>query len=101
MYPEEIELPEGKNFCKGILMSGPDRCCFLGWQRVLLPDLTVEQNDRFRAVAYRVAEEMELKATSYHFGPALSDINDHPDNTFKQLAKWFERTIEKLGYDIS
>lgn len=100
MYPEEIELPEAKDFCKGELMRG-NRCCILGWKRVLLPDLSSGQNERFDNVAHGVANDMELKRR-YHYWPgSLSDINDHPDNTKKQLAEWFRRTIAKLGYDIS
>ena len=100
MYPEEIELPEAKDFCKGRIQSGP-RCCFIGWKRVLLPDLSEGQNTRFDNVANGVANEMELERRCHFWPASLSDINDHPDNTKKQLAEWFTRTIGKLGYDIS
>lgn len=100
MYPEEIELPEAKDFCKGQIMNGP-RCCFIGWKRVLLPDLSYTQNTRFDNVANGVANDMGLKRLCHYWPASLSDINDHDDNTKKQLADWFERTIAKLGYDIS
>ena len=100
MYPEEIDLPEAEDFCKGILRKG-SRCCFIGWRLALLPDLTESQNDRFSTVARSVANEMALKRNEYYWGMALSDINDHKGNTREQLAEWFARTIKKLGYDIS
>lgn len=100
MYPKEIELPEAEDFCKGLLTSG-NRCCFIGWRRVLLPDLTSDQDTRFRKVAIGVADEMKLKRRRNFWALALSDINDHNGNTKEQLAEWFARTIKKLGYEVT
>ena len=66
-----------------------------------MPDLSEGQSERFKEAALAVADEMTLKRGRFYWPQALSDINDHPGNTRKQLADWFAKTIEKLGYNIS
>jgi len=103
MFPNTIELPNARDFCREQLTKG-EQCCFIGWRNELLPGLSFEEEDRFDDEAIKVAEEMKLKFKSYSYGghkTFISDYNDCMDNSRRRLSTWFRKTVEKFGYDIS
>jgi len=97
--PETVFLPRSQDFCRGIYDNHRGQCCFEGWKQTLFPDLTVQESLHFRAVAADEAKEMQLNGGGSYIG--VTTTNDDKKNTKTQLAKWFERTVKKLGYNIS
>ena len=97
--PNEIELPEAKDFCRGAYRNGSGQCCFMGWKQTLFPNLTDPESRRFRAIAGNEAKKMRLNDDGSYIGPTTT--NDNRQNTKEQLAKWFAQTVRVFGYDIS
>ena len=102
MLPNEIELPTAENFCRGTYNNYRGQCCFVGWQRKLLPELNYEETKRFRAIAKNEAQKMRLRngimGEDYR---GITRVNDDTHNTKEQLANWFAQTVRVFGYDIS
>jgi hypothetical protein len=76
------------------------RSCFLGWRLRLLPNLTIKQDAEFQTIAKEVAQEMKL-SQDIMFANRIPGYNDHPNNSARKLAEWFEETIKRMGYDIT
>ena len=97
--PDDVEMPEAKDFCRGEYRNSRGQCCFEGWKRTLFPDLTIGESSRFRAIARDQAKKMQLDGEGDFIG--VTSTNDNQKNTKEQLATWFERTVQIFGYDIS
>ena len=98
--PIEIELPRPQDFCRYTFQDG-NKCCFIGWKDHLFPTLTDNQCVKFTDITIDVAEEMGLKRHQGIPQRYPATYNDHPGNTRKQLAAWFEEVVKRFGYDIS
>ena len=95
MLPNEIELPRPEDFCRGTYktMSG-NQCCFLGWKYTVFLRLNKTESLKFNCVAIEEAKKLKM------VGSSIPSVNDNLNHTAKKLALWFERTIERMGYDI-
>jgi hypothetical protein len=104
-YPKSFELPEPEDFCRGTFHTLSGKCCFIGWKQELFPKLTQEQNTKFIECAVGVAKEMELSQKKSwvmtNWWGGVPGYNDDRRNTSTQLAEWFRKTVERMGYDIS
>jgi hypothetical protein len=97
--PRVVHLPNPEDFCRYSLEQG-DKCCFLGWEVKLFPDMDFQESVEFDAAALKVAKQMRLKHTEL-LVCSEARYNDHPGNSVERLATWFRKTVENLGYDIS
>ena len=101
--PNEIELPVAEDFCRGYFTKGNVRVkhCFAGWRRELFPTASQREIMRFNKVAIEVAMDMHLcKPEEFWFSTLPSTYNDDHRNTLEKLAEWFEKTVERFGYDV-
>ncbi len=103
--PNEIELPNAEDFCRGTFKNISGQCCFLGWKDALFPKLSPTQDSKFIHCAVEVAQEMELTQKKNwvmtNWWSGIPGYNDDQKNTKTVLAKWFRKTVERMGYDIS
>lgn len=97
--PDEIELPRADDFCKRALRVGALRCS-LGWADALGFTRNSGDNERFETAWLRQAKKGRLPASEIR-GVGITEINDHPDTTYEQLADAFEATVVDLGYEVS
>lgn len=101
MLPNEIELPKPSEF---IRESFSNECntkhCFLGWMHTKFPRINNTEVLKVGQFAREVAVEMKLAGTEDEPFFSIVEVNDHPKNSKRRLATWFEKTIERLGYDI-
>ena len=95
MMPDVIELPTAEDFCRGEYKGTHGTYCFIGWKKELFPNMTLDEAMWFTTNA--VIEGKKLK----FFNGGITSSNDDKRNTLNQLAKWFERTVARMGYDIS
>lgn len=95
MYPSKIELPRSEDFCRGVFDNGYGQRCTLGWNAALFPQLSNTEATRLERIQLEVAEKMGLA------GRTICGINDCHFNDKVQLARWYELSVKKLGYNIS
>ena len=84
--PETIELPEAKDFCRGLYRNDVGQCCFEGWKQTLFPDLTNRETNRFRAIAENEAKKMRLND-----GGSYTGVHHHtsPDKSPRGVVTQF------------
>jgi len=94
-WPTEVPILNGRDFIRGSFGVGA-RHCIAGWRtEVFGPSTLCSKQERVKVRKALVAENPS--------GPQASIVgtNDDPSVPLSELARWWNRTMARLGYVVS